>query len=216
MNELIKLIEVTERLLGPEGCPWDREQTLKSARTYVLEEVCELIEAIDLEDDEHIKEELGDLFYNAVFLSKLAEKEGRCSMEEVLVALIEKLIRRHPHVFAGVSLGSSEEIVRQWEEIKKSENGKQKRTSLLDGIPKGLPSLSRAYKIAGRLAKKANDEEPLTAFQFDGEEELGKLLLDIVNASQRQGVDPEHALRNALAREEQKIRNFEKGIQHES
>lgn len=99
MREFDELIEIIDRLLGPDGCPWDKEQTLQSLRSSVLEEVCEVIEAIDLNDNAHIKEELGDLFFNTIFLCKIAEKEKRFTVTEILKELNEKLIRRHPHVF---------------------------------------------------------------------------------------------------------------------
>jgi tetrapyrrole methylase family protein/MazG family protein len=214
MNELSlleKLLDVCGRLLGPEGCPWDREQTLMSSRKYVLEEICELIEAIDLGDNHHIQEELGDLFYNAIFLSRLAEKEGRASLSGAVKEITEKLIRRHPHVFGGIKEATTEEIVHNWEKIKKEEKGKSHRSSVLDGIPKSLPALSRASKIINRMKRQRYPgleiKGPLP--DFSSEDALGEYLWQIVQKAQDLGLDPEHSLRSALAKEERIFRDFE-------
>ena len=154
MREFDELIEILERLLGPDGCPWDKVQTLQTLRSTILEEVCEVIEAINLNDDAHIKEELGDLFLNIVLLSKIAEKENRFPVTAVLKELNEKLIRRHPHVFAdGKKIHTVDELHEQWDLIKKDEKGKEKRKSVLDGISKQLPALARAQKALKRMKK---------------------------------------------------------------
>jgi tetrapyrrole methylase family protein/MazG family protein len=206
-----ELLRICDILLGPNGCPWDREQTMLSARKYVLEEVSELIEAIDLGDNEHIKEELGDLFYNAVFLSRLAEKEGRATLANAVREVTEKLIRRHPHVFGDTTVSTSEEVIHHWEAIKKKEKSSSHRKSALDGIPKNLPSLSRAAKMASSF-KKQNYPK---MYQFaeienvDNEDELGEFLWNLVVQAQAKGIDAEHALRNFLARQEKSFREFE-------
>jgi len=211
MKEIDELIDVVDHLFGPEGCPWDRKQTMKSSRTYVLEEVCELIEAIDLDDNGHIREELGDLFFNAVFLSRLAEKEGRCLMKEAIQEVTEKLIRRHPHVFGEKTEKTTDEVLEQWEEIKKSEKKNSHRKSALDGIPKGLPSLARAYKMIKKMQKNNYTDLPtkIMVSDFDNEESLGELLLQLVASSVEKGIDPEHALRKSMAQLESAFRNHE-------
>lgn len=212
MKEFNELISVTEQLLGPEGCPWDREQTFKSLRSSVLEEAFELIEAIDLNNDAHIREELGDFFFNAIFLCKIAEKENRFSMADALKEITEKLIRRHPHVFGEVKVKNIEALWDQWEGIKKSEKGKSHRESTLDGIPKDLPALSRAQKSLKKIKKAHYKEIPASKIpiQFDDEEELGKILLDIANKAQEKNLDAEHALRKVLSHLEKDFRAFEK------
>lgn len=212
MQQFDELIKIIDHLLGPEGCPWDQKQTLHSLRSSILEEVCELIEAIDLEDDAHIQEELGDLFFNVVFLSKVAEKEKKFTTQAVLQELNEKLIRRHPHVFGeGKKLNSVEELYQQWDAIKKEEKGKERRQSLLDGISKHLPSLSRTQKILKKIKKT---DFSLTIQPIENppqnEEELGQRLLSLVHQAQEKGLDAEHALRKVLAHIEQNFLEYEK------
>lgn len=209
-----KLLEVGKTLMGPNGCVWDREQTLVSLRASVLEEACEVIEAIDNEDDENLAEELGDLLYQVVFLSMVAEKEQRFSLQGIITLIYEKLIHRHPHVFGDVELETAEEVLKQWEEIKMKE--KSERTSLLDGIPKGLPSLARAFKIAKKMKKVSYatdeivDEEPL----FETEEELGELLWKVVKMAKKKNLNPESALRKVLAFKEEAFRDWESEYQN--
>lgn len=208
MHEFDELVRITDHLLGPNGCPWDREQTLKLTRAGVLEEVCELIEAIDLEDAHHIREELGDLMFNAIFLCRLAEKEGVCHMQEVLHEVNEKLIRRHPHVWGEVKMENAEDLLKQWETIKQGEKGKTHRKSALDGIPKGLPALSRAYKAIKKISKTGFEGFSQRA-DSSPEEALGDELLALVFKAQKVGIDPEQALRGKLARLEKDFRQFE-------
>lgn len=214
MKEIEELIKVADHLLGPEGCPWDREQTMKSTRTCVLEEVCELIEAIDLEDNQHIKEELGDLFFNAIFLGRLAEKEGRCQMTEVVSGITEKLIRRHPHVFGGKKVESGSEALHQWEDIKKQEKGNSHRKSVLDGIPKGLPALARANKMIRKMKQARYSELPVSVLtdDFTDEDGLGRFLWEIVSVAQEKKIDSEHALRKVLGEQEKAFRLFEDSL----
>lgn len=213
MDEINKLLEIVDLLLGPDGCPWDREQTMESVRSYVLEETCELIEAIDLQDNAHIKEELGDLFFNAIFLSRLAEKEKRFSFRDVVESVTDKLIKRHPHVFQDVKLDSMEALANQWELLKSQEKGKSQRTSALDGISKSLPVLLRAKKMIKAMKKKKYTHlpEPSMEFLFDNEEDLGRLLYQIAFLAEKKDIDPENALRKVLANEERNFRAFERG-----
>ncbi len=212
MREFDELIEITDRLLGPGGCPWDREQTLQSLRSSVLEEVCEVIEAIDLNDNVHIQEELGDLFFNVVFLSKIAEKEKRFPMREVLKELNEKLIRRHPHVFGeGKKLDTVDELYEQWERIKKEEKGKETRKSVLDGISMHLPVLARAQKVLKRMKKAGYLSSPQTDHSgIKDEKDLGEHLLSLVAFASDHGLDAEHALRKSLAHLEKDFSDKEK------
>lgn len=121
MEAFDRFVDVVDRLLGPGGCPWDREQTLLSMRKDLLEETNEVIEAVESGDSDHIAEELGDLFFNVVFLCRLAKKEGHTNIPQVLKGITEKLIRRHPHVFGDAKVESSEDVLKQWEAIKRDE-----------------------------------------------------------------------------------------------
>lgn len=211
MNEFTKLLATTETLLGPNGCPWDQEQTMKSTRSCIIEEAAELVEAIDLEDNAHIQEELGDLLFVVLFLCKLAEKENRCKLEGVLHEINQKLIRRHPHVFEDAKFHSMEQFLVQWDAIKQTEKGKTQRKSVLDNIPKGLPALSRAEKIAKKIGKSkfTPSVAPVSCPDFKNEEELGQLLFAIAAKAQKQGLEPEHALRKTLTETEIVFRKFE-------
>lgn len=206
----VELHRILDQLLAPGGCPWDREQTMLSLRTTVLEEVCELIDAIDVGDNDEIRGELGDLFLNVVFFCKLAEKEQRFSGESVLQELNEKLIRRHPHIFADSKVMDMHGLAHQWEQIKAAEPQHSDRASVLDGIPKGLPALARAQKVVKKVKKAGGSGLPsIYDKTFANEAELGDLLLAIAVAAQEQGLDAEQALRGQLAVREKDFRDSE-------
>ena len=197
MKEFHRLLEIADQLLGPKGCPWDREQTFFTLQPYLLEETHELIEAIDTLDSQKISEELGDCLYALIFIAKLAELEKRFDIGQSIESVSEKLIRRHPHVFGDVNVSSTEDIVRNWEEIKKKEKAGQERKNLFDGIPPTLPALPRAQKMAKKLRKKGGGESrPLS------EEELGEGLWELIQAADRHNLDAESALRRKLAQVE--------------
>jgi MazG family protein len=188
MKEFTRLIEISEKLLGPGGCSWDKEQTLYSLQPYLLEEAHELIEAIDAQNGEWMAEELGDVLYSLIFIANLASHQKKFTIEQALNLVSEKLIRRHPHVFGDVQVNSTEDIVKNWEQIKKQEKGKEKR-GLLDGIPPTLPTLARAQKIAKRLKPKG---------AVCSEEEIGEALWRIINQAAASDIDAESALRRHL------------------
>lgn len=148
-----RLIEIVQTLLGENGCPWDREQKCSSLDPFFLEEVHELLEAIDGGEKDKIKEELGDILHLIVFYSCVAEKEGSFSFSAVEETICEKLIRRHPHIFLKKEDCSAEEVVDRWEQIKKEEKGHSNRKSILDGLPPHLPLLIRARKMLSRIHK---------------------------------------------------------------
>lgn len=197
MEQLITLIE---ELLGPNGCPWDKEQTMMSVRSSILEETCEFIEAIDLGDSRHMVEELGDVLFNVIFFAKLGEKEKRFTLQEVVAEISEKLVRRHPHVFGNVSISQSEDVLIQWDKIKQQEKGKEERKNVFEGIPKQLPSLLRAQKIFKKVPNLAQFKELNTSLSFGDEESLGNLLAAIAIKASSQRLDAEQALRNFLAK----------------
>ena len=196
MNRWTSLISVAEKLLSPEGCPWDREQTLTTLQPYLLEECHELLEAIDLNDPVKIEEELGDVLYALVFIGKLAEREGLFTLDEAILAVEEKLVRRHPHVFDNQKIESVEE---NWEKIKKQEGKKHP----LDGIAPSLPALSRAQKVAHKL--KRAGEIPSVKGSFE-KEEAGRRLWELVSEIEEMGVDAETALRRYTMEREKKHR----------
>lgn len=209
MDEFQSLVKTIKDLLGPNGCPWDRKQTLLSMRADLIEEAYEVVEAIDLNNNRDIEEELGDLFFNVVFLCELAEKEKQILMENVLKQISSKLIRRHPHVFGEVKVQNAEEVLIHWEKIKRSEEGKQHRKSALDGIPKNLPTLARAYKVMKKMNQAGfvpvYSEDP----NFEDEKGLGAYLAFIVGKAAEKGLDAEHALRQFITESEVQFRKSE-------
>lgn len=213
-----RLMELMRRLRGPGGCPWDAEQTHESLKRYLLEETYEVMEAIDAASPEMLKEELGDLLLQPVFHAVIAEERGDFTMEEVLRTLCDKLIRRHPHVFADLQVSDIDQLVANWERIKKKEKGDERR-SALSGVPSHLPALLRAQKITEKAARVGFDWDHLdpvfakvleelkeleeTLFSGDQdrmEAELGDLLFAIVNLGRFLSLNPEEALRKTIAR----------------
>jgi tetrapyrrole methylase family protein/MazG family protein len=222
--EFTRLVEIVARLRAPGGCPWDREQTIDSLKPFVLEETYEVLDTIDHQDHEALREELGDFLYQAVFLAQLEEEAGHFGIADSIRSAADKLVRRHPHVFARdegeAPLESAGQVRARWEEIKAQERGAQsKPQSLLGGIPVTLPALLRAYHIgiraasvgfdwteAGAVVDKLQEEvdelrEVIENAQpFDqgrAEEELGDVLFSIANLSRQLGIEPETALRKA-------------------
>ncbi len=223
------LVQIMRRLLSPDGCPWDREQTEESLRRYVLEEACEVIDAIDSGEPSAICDELGDLSLQVVFLAELARKNGQFGPDDVARAIVEKLVRRHPHVFGETTVSSSSEVVANWNQIKVTEKGPRR---LLDGLPRSLPALYRAQRIGERVAKvgfdwedeqgsyrKVKEEivELETAVETESKErveaELGDLLLALVNYARHLGLDAEEALRKSTVRFEQRFRHVEERVE---
>jgi len=209
MKQFNELISVAEKLLGPNGCPWDLKQTFTTLQPYLLEEVHEVIEAVDLNDDAKILEELGDLLYILIFYGKLGEKQGRFSLGDIIDTIKEKLIRRHPHVFGDVKADTVEEIKENWEKIKAQEKGKSTYESVLDGIPPTLPSVVRAQKIIERMDRATPFSHPDGNIELS-EEEIGSGLLSLIVLAHRSGINAEMALRRALSEEENQFRQKEK------
>lgn len=191
---LDELIATLERLRAPGGCAWDREQTPASLVQYLVEEGAELVEAIESGDDAEIVEELGDVLYQVLFHADIAAEQGRFTLEDVAAQMTQKMIGRHPHVFGDVIADTPDAVVANWEAIKAVE--KAHRTSVLDGIPAGMPGLALAAKMLGRAAKVGVTVQaaPVPAT----EEELGAQLLALVAGARAAGLDAERALRGAL------------------
>ncbi len=210
MEAFDKLVGLMETLRGDEGCPWDRKQTVAEFKTFMLEEVYEIIEAIEKDDMANLKEELGDLLFHIVFIAQICREQGAFDIGEVIEAVYRKMYNRHPHVFKKQVLDSPVEV--KWEEIKRSE---KEDYSLLANIPSAMPALLKAYVITRRAAKVGFDWEKiedvyakmheeigeLKDAQASGDtahikEELGDLLFTIVNIARRLSIDPEDALRS--------------------
>ena len=213
MNDLYRLIEVMKRLRGENGCPWDREQTHESLKPYLLEETYEVLNALDSGQDEHFKEELGDLLLQIVFHAQLAAEEGRFTIDDVARSIVEKLVRRHPHVFGDVKVGNAQEVLQNWEKIKKGEGKK----SILDGVPEHLPALLKARRVQEKVKRVGFDWDSVDgAFEKlveemrelkeavsrgkpeSAEEEFGDILFSIVNISRFLGIDAEDSLRKTI------------------
>ena len=206
------LRQVVSILLGPEGCPWDREQTFDTLKHLFLEECYELIEAIEEGDDAKIMEEMGDVLFHIAFQAKIAEADGRFGASEVCGGVIDKLVRRHPHVFADAKLADAADAVPRWDALKRAEM-KDSDRSILDGVPKVMPALAYAQAVQGRAArmgfdwddaegvlqKAAEELRELEAAESDSEREaeLGDLIFSIVNAARWMGAEAETALRGA-------------------
>lgn len=208
MKAFDDLLEVAQILNGPAGCPWDLKQTFFSLQPYVLEEAHELIEAVDGQNDKEIVEELGDLLYTVVFYAKIAEKESRFSMEEIVKSVTDKLVRRHPHIFGDVKVASEEEIGKNWDLIKKTEAGKSNRVSSLDGIPDQLPSLAKGQKMLKEFVKM--QFTTLDATSIQEEKEIADALFSLIKTAEKSGVDIESAFRRKLSDYKKEFYHFEK------
>ena len=219
------VIQLLQRLRGPDGCPWDREQTRDSLKSQFLEEAYELIEAIEQDDAEKMIEELGDVLLHVVFQVQIGEEGGEFNRGSVFQTLIEKLLRRHPHVFGDVEVADADEVVSKWQAIKQQERA-DTGASILDGAPKQMPALSYAQAIQeraartgfdwedlrGALDKISEEMEELEQAQSDSEREseLGDGLFSIVDAALWQGIDAETALRHSNARFYQRFVTMER------
>ena len=195
-SELQRLVGVMDRLRSPGGCPWDADQTHESLVKYLLEESYEFIDSVDAKDREGMREELGDVLLQVYFHSRIAQDHPTdpFSIEDVARSIADKLIRRHPHVFEGLQVSGTEEIIENWEEIKAREKG---RTSALDGIALAQPALALVEKLLYRAEKyKVNVE--LTKYQSDKpatQESVGEALASIIAWARDNEIDPENALR---------------------
>ncbi|MCK4934462.1 MAG: MazG family protein [Simkaniaceae bacterium] len=205
MKEFDQLMEVAIKLNGEGGCPWDIKQTFESLRPYVIEEAHEILEAIDEKSIEGLEEELGDLFYIVIFFCMVAKRQKDFTVASMITKVVEKMIRRHPHVFGDTKVENMEEIMENWDTIKNSE--KKERKSALDGIPKTLEGLFRAQKIIGVMRRK-KFELPYEVKQ-QNEEEMGEKLLSLVHDAEAQGIDLEAALRKTLGKHEKAFCEWE-------
>ena len=204
------LLAVMARLRSPKGCPWDREQDHQTLRFHAVEEVYELLDAIEAGDDHEMAEELGDLLLQVVFHCQLAGERGAFDFEQVARTITEKLIRRHPHVFGDVKVKNVDQVWANWEQIKRAEKQgtKHERPSALDGIPKHLPALLRAEKLVKKARKARLLAGSKTARKIS-KTELAQQLFGLAEAAQARGWSAEELLRSETKRRERAWRKAE-------
>jgi tetrapyrrole methylase family protein/MazG family protein len=226
-----RLFTIIKRLRAPDGCPWDREQSPESLRPSLMEEAWEVLSAIESQDDVNLREELGDLFLVISMMAWMREESGAFSLEAVLQEICEKLIRRHPHVFATSDVTTSQEVLKQWEEIKSTEHDGVPAASALDRVPRSLPPLERSFRIQRKAAKIGFDwpsaepvwdkvQEELGELKAEIargrrhgiEEEAGDVLFSIVNLLRLLHVDPAIALQGATTKFERRFRSMERAL----
>jgi tetrapyrrole methylase family protein/MazG family protein len=219
--------EVVARLRAPGGCPWDRQQTHRSLRPYLLEEAYEVLHALDSEDTACLQEELGDLLLQILLHTQIAIEQGEFKMADVVAHIVTKLKRRHPHVFGQVRVSGAEEVLANWEQIKSEEKGQEQAEGSVAGVPHSLPALARAQALQRRAARRGFEREGMdsvwsrveegwqilrNAATGDSQEtELGNLLFALVNLAGRLGFDAEASLREAVARFERRLQETERG-----
>lgn len=202
---LDELLAIMDRLLSPDGCPWDREQTHQSLIRYLIEESYEVIDAINEQDMSKLKEELGDLLLQVVFHAALAQREGAFDFADIAQAVSKKMVDRHPHVFGEMELNTSDDVLDKWESFKKKEG----RKNLLEGIPRGMPALMRAEKLQEKASRVGFDwseidgavdkfkeeiDELSLANGAEIEEEMGDVLFSLVNVARFKNIEPEQSL----------------------
>jgi len=224
-EHFLRLLAVVDQLHSPQGCPWDRAQTPKSLLPYLLEETYEVIESIEENNYQGLKEELGDLLLHVLFQSRLAQEAGYFTLDESIQAITDKLIRRHPHVFGAAPERDAAAVRQHWETAKQREKG---RESLLDGVPRGLPALDRARRVQEKAASVGFDWDNIapvwakvaeelaelqeacqTAQAAAVEEEFGDVLFTLVNLGRFLQLSPESALRQATAKFARRFRGVE-------
>ena len=232
-----ELVGIMRTLRSEHGCAWDRQQTLKSLRPFVLQETYELLDALDRGDHESLKHELGDFLFEAVFLAQICEEEGRFSIADSIQSIAEKLVRRHPHIFDedGKASLTPRQVKEQWEEIKAKErkDAGGAENTVLSGVPRSMPSLLRAYELSTRAAMvgfdwvKTDDvidkaEEEIRELREavattgpkspEAEEEFGDLLFSLVNVARKLGIEPEAALRVANDKFQRRFDDLERQV----
>ncbi|QHM72234.1 nucleoside triphosphate pyrophosphohydrolase [Mixta intestinalis] len=234
MTALDRLLTIMQNLRDPQhGCPWDRQQTYATIAPYTLEETYEVLDAIQREDYEDLRAELGDLLFQVVFYARMAEEEGRFNFDDICRGIADKLERRHPHIFADAQVAGSEEALRNWEDIKQQERAEKAQHSALDDIPHALPALMRAQKIQkrchnvgfdwtslGPVVDKVHEEidevmheaQQAVVDEARLEEEVGDLLFATVNLARHLGTRAETALQKANVKFERRFRQVEQII----
>jgi tetrapyrrole methylase family protein / MazG family protein len=228
-EKFIILRKIMAKLRSDNGCPWDREQNHQTLRPYLMEETCEALETIDLEDWPALAEELGDVLLQIVFHAQVGEETGTFTMDDILDAIIQKLIRRHPHVFGDVTADSADQVLKNWRKIKETEKEPVENSDFFANIPKPLPQLMYARKIQDRAAEvgfdwdsidpvkkklveewnELTDEMNAATNKNRIEEEFGDMLFAMVNLARFLDIEPEEALRSASRKFKQRFRKVE-------
>ena len=228
---LDRLAEIMATLRSPNGCPWDRAQDNSSLKPYLLEEAYEVLEALEGGDPQKLREELGDLLFQVIFHAQLARERGEFDIYDILEGTIAKMIRRHPHVFGSATASTPKEALQNWEEIKRQETAATQATSVLDGVPRRLPSLLRAQRLQDKAARVGFDwerteqvweklEEEMrelratltTQDQAKVEAELGDVLFSMVNLARFLEVNPDEALHKTMAKFIQRFQFLEQAL----
>ena len=232
MSLFEELVKIMKTLHDPGGCPWDYEQTHESLKPYLIEEAYEVIEAIDSGSDKQLAEELGDLLLQVIFHAEIADSEGRFNIDDVIKGITEKLKLRHPHVFGNITVESSKQVMKNWEEIKRKEKREKKNDgSVLDGLPKNLPALIKARRIQEKVSRIGFDwarteevilkiEEELRELKEASskndrdaiEEELGDLLFSVANLARFVSLCPEDALRKTINKFQRRFQHIEREL----
>jgi MazG family protein len=230
-----RLVSIMNRLRGPDGCPWDREQTLESLAGYLLEEAHEVVEAIGTGDPAKLREELGDLLIQVVFMSRIGRENDWFDVDDVCNVISDKMVRRHPHVFGDREVDGADEVIRNWEDIKKQERAGSGETSTLNGVPGSLPGLLKAFRMTEKASavgfdwRKPHDvmvklheevaelEAELDRLEGEAEErvrdELGDVLFVMANLARHLGVEPETALQATNAKFKRRFEAMEAAAQ---
>jgi len=229
--EFNRLTGIMRKLLGPGGCPWDRQQTPDTVRAHLLEETYEVLAGLDERNPASVREELGDVLYQVVFLSALFEKDGAFDAAGVISGIADKLVRRHPWVFGDASVSSPDDAIRNWEKLKGDERQGKKKDSVLDGIPPELPALLKAHRLASKAARVGFDwpdadavlrklDEEMGEFREvvragdtrRVEDELGDILFTLANVARKLDIDPESALRRTNEKFVRRFKYVEKTL----
>lgn len=234
--EIISIIELIEILRGENGCPWDRKQTPKTIAVYLIEEIYELVDAIESGDPGDVCEELGDVLFHILFIAGLFREMGHFSIKDVVDLNVKKMTRRHPHIFGNERVDSVEDVRERWHQIKMEEKSLAKKASVLDSVPTGLPALMRAYRLSERAAKTGFDWNDIFGVMQKVEEEwselkamlerenhvskdqdllaleFGDVLFTLVNVGRFANINPETALRNSTKKFEKRFKYMEKLI----
>ncbi|MDY6824698.1 MAG: nucleoside triphosphate pyrophosphohydrolase [Thermodesulfobacteriota bacterium] len=230
-EQLNRLMKIIETLRGENGCPWDRKQTPRSMTIYLIEEIYELVDAIEAESEEEICEELGDVLFHILFIASIFRGKNAFDMEDVAGSVADKMVRRHPHVFGDKTADSVDDVKNRWHKIKKKEKNGRDSTSVMDSVPRGIPALIRAYRLterasrvgfdwpdlAGVMDKTHEEVAELTDAIKTGDraavaDELGDVLFTMVNLARFLKVHPDTALSDAVTKFETRFRTMEKNL----